>query len=165
MTAAADYRALLQELLRRRWAEGPLGEDVESEYAGRQEDLWDAMTPDERETHEQWLKQNRIHAVVFADGGTDCWTARCLAYDLLGSGPTKLAAIDDLRNVVEQYAHLFRSKTVVHLHPPPASVVDWAVGRLIARLMLQGTKGDELLLIVPECAPTETWTLYVLDLD
>jgi len=165
MSHADDYRELLRQLLRRRWAEGPLEDEVECDYTARFEDIWDAMTPDERETQDQWTRKNRIHAVVFEEGdGEPGWAARCLAYNIVGKGTSKRAAIEDLKLAVVRYAHLLRQPVLTHVHPPPPSVIDWAVGKLIARIMLRGTKGDELLFIEPE-QKSEAWTLYVVDLS
>jgi hypothetical protein len=170
MSAAEDYRTLLHALLRRRWAEGPLGDPVEAEYAGRFEDLWEAMTPDEQEAHERWLKDSRLHAVVFQETDPACpgWVARTLGYDFIGESATKRGAIENLAFAIQsEVGHFAIADTrgpFEELARPPRRFVEWAVGRLIARIMLHGTKGDDLLLIEHERQP-ETWTLYVLDLD
>lgn len=163
MSAPKDYRALLHELLRLRWAEGPLADETEGSYAERFDDIWDRMTPDERETHEQWARTHRIHAVVFQEDdrvSSGDWVARTLGYDLLGQSDTRSGAIALLKAAVEQYMHLFR-QPLVHVHPPAVSFIEWAAAGLLAKRKYES---DEHLLIERDDM-TETWTLYVAVLE
>jgi hypothetical protein len=170
MSHADDYLRLTHELLRRRWKEDPLPVDTETDYIGRLDDIWEMMTATEQESCESWLKDSRLHAVVFqdTDPACPCWIARTLGYDFIGESDTKRGAIANLvRGIEAEIGHfaLADARGPFQLVPsPPRGFIEWAVGTLIQRLLLKGAKGDDLLLIEHERQP-EKWTLYVVDLS